>query len=254
MLKDAFGKDTYLNLLITATHRPEILRRTLESFHENLFKGYEEYIFPYINIDPIGSTKDKFYEVLDVCQHFFPNAVANRPKKAHFPTAFIWCWMQAGAPYVFHLEDDWLLLRKYDLQDMIIKMRGYAHLRFSIFKAVGMTCKNWKYFYRFNKGVYECPKRFVGTVGWCGHPSLNDGDFIRAVTPFLDPTSNPEKQIKGRNKNIGPILKTWKFGSYIEPNSPPNIQDIGRQWMVEKGFMKAERNKEIFTVWKKVPK
>ena len=97
--------------------------------------------------------------------------------------------------------------------------------------------------------MFECPKSHVGSVGWCGHPSLNNGMFVEAVSPHFDITKNTEKQIKGHHAEIGPILEAWKFGCYIEPNSDPDICDIGRQWMVDNKLKKKGKNKEWFTVW-----
>ena len=108
MLLDKNGREVKVALTITATQRPEILERTLQSFCDNLFEEHiRESMHLYINVDPVGSEDDKYWDVVEVCRKFFPeNLTVNRPKVAHFPSAFDWCWRMAsrsGMDFVFHL-------------------------------------------------------------------------------------------------------------------------------------------------------
>ena len=262
MLQDKNGKEVKIDLTMTCTHRPEILERTLTSFRDNLFGGdyMKEGIQLYANVDQVGSDEDMYWEVLEVLQGFFSKLVVNRSRRAHFPTAFNWCWLmvsKSDSQFVFNLEEDWELLRKYDFQEMVqimIDNPDIAHLRFSIFKSAEMTCKNWKYFFKWNGYMFECPEIQIGAVGWCGHPSLNNAKFVRSVFPHFDVEKNIEKQIKGHHPEIGHILMNWKFGCYTEQSSLPNIRDIGRQWMVDHGYQKKGKNKEWFTEWEEVIK
>ena len=244
-----------IEVTMTATWRPELIERTFKSFHDNLWKSMPPRKL-IINIDPVGADRDKSGDIIEICTEYFEEIQVNRPKIAHFPTAFIWCWKQVKRQFIFHLEEDWELLYPMNWLQMIKLMASpnlnLAHLRFSIFKSTEETCKNWSNFYNWVGGYFECPEEHKGSIGWCGHPSLNNGWFVRRVVEFLDPKYNPEKQIKWRNPMIGPIIKEYNFGSFIPQNSPPNIKDIGREWMSEHRYTKAGGNNEHFTNWEKI--
>jgi len=96
-----------IDITITATRRSELLRQTLESFTKNLFfVDHEPEEFQiYINVDPVGLMEPS-ENVVAVTQEFFPNVKFRIAKKAHFPTAFVWCWSSTTSDLVFHLEED----------------------------------------------------------------------------------------------------------------------------------------------------
>jgi hypothetical protein len=242
-----------IDITITATWRPELLERTLESFKENLFGSQMKSICrAVINVDPTGSPIDKTHLVCDIVNRFFDQAVMRTPNTPSFPDAFKWVWTTSEAPIVFHLEEDWELIKKYSIDDMMSVMEAnddLVHLRLSIFPSTDLTCKNWKSFFTWNGSFFECPKQDRGSVGWCGHPSLNQGFWVRNIANALDPTHNPEKQIKWRNKKIADTFEHCRFGAYQSRSSGPAIRDIGRAWMVENGWRKAGNNREYFTVW-----
>jgi hypothetical protein len=243
-----------ISVTMTATWRPEILERTLKSFFKNLWITKDPRLKLIINIDPVGADHDKSGDIIEICSKYFREVKVNRPEKAHFPSAVKWIWEQADSPYIFNLEEDWELLYPMDFENMLmcfVQNRNLAHLRFSIFRSTTLTCKNWKYFFTWNGKYFQCPDKDKGTVGWCGHPSLNNGKFIRQCLKEINFRSNPEKQIKWHYPKIKKIIDKYDFGCYIPRNSPPNIRDIGREWMLLNGYNKKGKNKEWFTEWTK---
>lgn len=242
-----------VDVTMTATHRPSILDRTLASFHKHLWSSNTDELRLIINVDPIGDDNDRYFDVLEVCGKYFTEINCNRAYKPHFPSAIKWVWENAEAPLIFNLEEDWELLYPVDWDEMVNVMGLFpylAHLRLSIFRSTQLTCKNWRFFYSWNGLYFSCRDDDRGDIGWCGHPSLNRKEFIDEAMPLIDFKSNPEKQIKGRGK-MRSVIDKWDFGSYIQPNSPPNIRDIGRQWMVDNGYRKKGKNKEWFKTWEK---
>jgi hypothetical protein len=242
------------DVTMTATWRPEILERTFKSFFKNLWTPKDPELKLIINIDPVGSSKDKSGDIIEICSNYFREVQINRPEKAHFPSAIQWTWTQTKAPFVFNLEEDWELLYFMNWNNMLqcfIQNPKLVHLRFSKFKSTLLTCKNWSFFFNWNGGYFQCPDKDKGTVGWCGHPSLNRGNFIRECLPHINFDKNPEKQIKSHNTKIKALIDKSDFGCYIPQNSPPNIRDIGREWMLINGFRKKGKNKEWFTEWEK---
>ena len=241
-----------LDITITATKRHEILRRTLESFKKNLFKGSDIRII--INIDPVGPDEDHF-NCIDTCLKVFPlrEIKYRAPEKANFSDGFKWVWNEARSDFVFHLEDDWELLREIDLNDMIDMLNRHANLalvRLPQFKSTEKTMKNWNLFYPFNGEYFECPYNLIMTAGFCGHPSLIRREFIQNIVPHIDITKNPEKQFHRGPLEIMKEIPKWDYGVYSQPNMPPAIKDIGRRWSVETGWQK-KGPKAWFMEWEK---
>ena len=239
-----------IDITITATQRAEILERTLASFKTNLFKDADARII--INIDPVGPDLN-FKNTLNVAQKYFPLQYIRTPETPSFPKAFIWTWRQANSEFVFHLEDDWELMYPVDLGKMIKIMNAHpdlAVLRLP-FKPTGTdSMKNWKYFFPYNGIFFECPQNLKRTVGFCGHPSLISGEFVRNIVQYLDENKNPEKQFHHGHPELMKGIDRWRFGVFAEPNKPAAIQDIGRRWMIENNYKKAG-NKSFFIKWEK---
>jgi hypothetical protein len=251
-----------IDLTCTATLRPELLRITLDSHIENLFGDRIKDIKLIINIDKIGSNKncnDALVEILSVIDKYpFKTYSLNMPDEPHFGRAFVWCMSQIEQKYFFNLEEDWKLLHKVDFDKMIELMQNdesIAHLRLSAFPSSLLRMKTWNQFINWNGKYFEVPADLKGTIGWCGHPSLNRTSFIKECLKFIDPNGNPEKQIKGRRymHPANELIATSKFGVFHPKDKPAAIEDIGRKWMVENGWTKSG-SKAFFTQWEKVRK
>jgi hypothetical protein len=244
-----------IDITITATSRPDILRSTLTSFCANLFRPHMNIIHNvFINIDPIGPGTQQ--DTLAVCREFFPGRIitAHLSDTASFPKAFVWCWQQTlstNSSCVFHLEDDWELLESVDLRELFLLLYLYPDLsvlRLSAFQSGTHIMKCWDKFISWNGTFFEIPPNLRGLLGFCGHPSLIRKEFIQTVLPHIDDTKNPEKQIKGVNKQFGNYILSHRFGVYQHQDSPAIIRDIGRQWMTKHGYRKSG-SKAWFTQW-----
>lgn len=239
-----------IDIVMTATRRAEILERTLKSFKENLFKDYPARLI--INIDPVGPDTDE--AIIETAAAYFEDLFSFSPGEPSFSKAFKRVWEWPHPEYVFHLEDDWELLEPVDLEELIDIMSDFpelAALRLP-FKRQDLECmKNWKYYFSWNGFYFNCPSEVAREVGFCGHPSLIRGNFVKAIAPFLDDTKNPEKQFHHGPPEIMEEIDKWDFGVYGRPNGPALIRDIGREWMVENGFKKSG-TKAFFTNWEKV--
>lgn len=247
-----------IDITITATARPEILRRTLNSFHYLMFKLHSNIIRNvFVNIDPAGP--GDVHETAGVCREFFPSdkLTIHIPHQPSFPKAFIWTWQQTlstDSACVFHLEDDWELQELVDLQHLFMLLYLYPDLsvlRLSAFKSGTHILKCWDKMIYWNGTFYEVPPDLRGLLGFCGHPSLIRKDFVQAVLPHLDDTKNPEKQIKGNHPQFGSYILEHRFGVFQYQDAPPTIKDIGRQWMVDNRYRKSGP-KAWFTQWEEI--
>jgi hypothetical protein len=249
------------DITTTATLRPELLKRTLNSHIEYLFKEDIQYGRLIINIDMVGAEGIKeqqkklqeIYNIIDglPIRSYFLN-LCNTP---NFAKAFFWCWDKVECNFVFNLEEDWEMTRPIDFKQMMNIMEEderIVHLRLSSFVSTTQTCKNWNKFTEWNGKFFEVAKEDKCVIGWAGHPSLNKSDFMRRVIRLLDRNKNPEKQIKGRRYNhpINDIISSSTFGVFTPQNSPKVVLDIGRKWMIENGYSK-KGSKAFFTEWKR---
>ena len=240
-----------LDVTITACRRPEIFRKTVNSFYENMLKEHDCRVT--INIDPVGELDSM--ETVEVCRAFFPHTVYRMPNKPNFADAFKWAWMtkSGDAKFVLHLEDDWELLKKVEIKHMVSileKNPKLALLRLPQFKADGDKMKNWNKFFPWNGQYYACPEELKRSVGFCGHPSLIKREFVENTAPFIDTTKNPEKQFHRGPKEIMDEVAKWEYGVYGTPKECPMIRDIGRKWMIENKW-KKKGSKAYFMEWEK---
>lgn len=250
-----------VDVAMTATMRVELLKKTISSFFVCMFDEYVgggNKLNLILNIDPIGidNTPGKIESYIDEIRHKFDKIIIRHPPEASFPRAFKWVWMNTGADYVFHLEDDWELMMDVDLQDLIHTLEAendLALLRLAAFHAGQTTMKNWNKFFPYNGDYYECPDYMAGSVGFCGHPSLIKAEFVKSTAKFLGDIRNPEKEFHRGNAGIRREVEKWRYGVYGYPGSPPLVRDTGREWMIAHGFRK-KGSKAFFTQWEKVNK
>ena len=120
-----------LDITTTATIRPDLFYKTLQSSTKNLFFHRKEYRL-ILNVDPIGEDVNPM-EMVRVGKQFFDNVVYNIPDEPNLAQACRWCWQNTDSEYVFHLEDDWELERRILIGNLCIVMnknKNMMSLRF----------------------------------------------------------------------------------------------------------------------------
>lgn len=239
-----------IDVVTTAVLRSEILEKTYASFKENLFKDIECRLF--INIDPVGDdTADRVY---DVAKRYFKRVFFKAPNIPNFSKAFVSVFTATTSDYVFNLEDDWILKKDIDIYDMIRIMDHnpkLAVLRLP-YRISTDVSKNWNLIYdEFTGEYFRCPRDKRINAGFCGHPSLIRGDFIRDCVQYIDISKNPEKQFHqhGHFKILHKVLQ-YDYGVYQKQNEPEYIEDIGRKWLQNTNWQK-KGIKAFFNVWEK---
>jgi len=209
-----------IDITTSATIRPYLLNETLSSFRSNLLTDDYEYRF-IINVDPIGESASAD-DVLDVARSHFKEVVHRTPEVPCFPDAVIWCWKQTSSEVVFHLEDDWLLLKKISLP------------------AVLKVIKDFPQYDSFRLSKSRVPGSTKRRVAPYQHLSLNPvfirQSFIQKVTPLMMSTKNPEKQLRIADPECGHFIKGTRHGIYVEASTAPTVKDVGRKWMERTGI------------------
>lgn len=241
-----------IDVLIPSTKRPSVLLATLGSFYKNMLRGHDCRVW--INVDPVGLEHISQRDMIGCVRIYMKVEGSRIPSEAGFGHAFRWLWTQPVGDFVLYLEDDWALDVPVDLNRMAHIMRDeldLAVLRLP-FKPTGAeSSKNWRFFYPWNGRYFECPREHRLEVGFCGHPSLIRGEFIRRCGKWIDPEKNPEKQFHyGRSELLDEVVR-WRYGVFGAQNQPAAVRDIGRRWMIENGLSKAG-NKSFFTQWESV--
>lgn len=250
-----------LQITMTATCRPDILKQTLESFGKYCFREYPCNLIA--NIDPVGH--GSVGETAMVIRNHFPNALINTPETPSLINGFKWCWDEFDADYLFNLEDDWELLRECPIEDMIAKMESIpklASLRLSLWDSQDSSVRAvYSSMAEHNSIPWNAEDGFCEVPDWnkprlatSGHPSLYNGAWVRQIRYILGAGLNPEKVLR-----IHPVAKQiqkqWRFGIWIKPNEQAMIRDIGKTYKHDHHYKKAggvmSGNKEWFSYWEK---
>jgi len=238
-----------IDITMTATVRPDIIRRTLKSYCKNLLQERDRYRL-IINIDPVGEDI-KPEKVIKTCESFFKNIVFNIPKEPSFPKAVIWTWNQVESDFAFHLEDDWLLEKYIDINDMIRILNKYkeiACLRLSKYNIPNSKrIKLFNAVYKYNEdGFYLA---FDSKKQFGLNPVLIKKSFIKQALPLMVDNKNPEKQFRFNNPKMSDFVLRWKYAIYSRPGWRALAIDNGVNWKYSNKFVKP--NTGTFLVWQK---
>ena len=238
-----------INITTTATLRPELLDRTYNSFCNNLFGSKPSNCRLIINIDPVGGNYSK-YDVLDVAHKYFDYVTYNVSKEPSFPKAWKWCWDQVNSGFVFHLEEDWELLRPVQIEDMMSILDRNKHL--ATLRMLKMNVPGNLTFFRskylVKDGFLQAQDR---SVSFGGNPQLIKGVFVEQARKYLLVDRNPEKQFRVTSPDLWEnVVSKWDYGVYTREGYGALVKDIGREWRRKHGFDKA--GGAGFTTWEKI--
>lgn len=256
------------DVVIIATLRPELIEKTVRSFHENLWKDWIRHARFCVNVDRAGCEDEKeIYlrqrEILNFFdKYLYPkgsHALINFTLRPDFPTAFIWGVGMTKNRLVFHLEEDWTMNFEQSFDKMVSMFDKYSnlkHLRLNLFVSTEESVKMWgRHFAHWNGDFYQIEKESVISAGWCGHPSLNDGSWLRACVSLMNKEKNPEKQFHYNGNIVKNYIEGKDFGVFHTRGKGRGIKDIGRAWMKEHGYRKTGGiNREWFKTWEKEKK
>jgi len=239
-----------IDITMTAVLRPLLLSETLISIKENICQGDDSRYRLIINIDPIGLDVDPL-RIVKTAKKNFDNVVYNIPDVASFPRAVKWVWSQTQTPYIFHIEDDWILNKKIDIDSMIDILKKYDTLsslrlsKFSIPRRNKITLFDSSWVYNID-GFYLA-KDWKKQFGL--NPILIKKQFIDQALPKMVDHVNPEKQFRESQKYMRCVIKDWKYGMYGQPGDGAAVKDIGRRWINNTKYHKPKTGP--FLTWEK---
>lgn len=222
-----------IDVCLVATRRPDLLERTLASFHENLLRHFRVGRL-IANIDPLFGTEADEARCRALIRDLAPDATIRAPETPCFTTAVAGNWLASEAGILLHLEDDWLLrraVRPGHLQPFL----DYPWLGQISFNHAG---KHWDIRRRGAFSYASRARRVFGVKtplrerrqNFLTGPSFLRGDFARGAARLMDPAFDPEKQFcRGHNPRLERYVADFRnlivgeIGDYY-------IEDTGRPW------------------------
>lgn len=229
-----------IDITMTATLRPSLIERTFISINEKIIKGDKQRYRLIINIDRIGeNVKQK--SIVKIAEKYFDDIIFNYSEKPSFPKAVKWVWENANSNYIFHIEDDWKIIREIDVDHMIDVLNKYPKL--SSLRLNKFDTPNRKIISVFS-GVWEYIKedKFYITYDWYKqfglNPILIKRDFIKEALPRMVDNINPEKQFRVSQEYMVPVISKWNYGIYSNPGDKALVFDIGFNWKRKNNFNK----------------
>ena len=232
-----------MDFCITATLRPEILRETLRSFNTYLTGIQLKQQRVFINVDPAPENRCSAKDVAAVAQEYFGTVVLNAPEQPNFCAAVKWLWLHAETPLIFHLEDDWEMLKPTNIGDVVRLLRTNA---------------------RLNQVRLRKPSSETAMTDYGLSPTVLKLEFCRKIANGLDIARNPERQMRKDFKRLGiqpPSASTIlpypirvpliiKANKRCAMDSYVLVRDIGKDWRREHGMSKPPKDEEnVFTKW-----
>ena len=200
----------------TALNRPDVIDKTYESFSKNIKNLDLSMCTLYINIDPIPNDKLLCGEVLEVARKYFGNVVYRTPDKPNFTSAVNYCWDSVCTPYIFHIEDDWLLITEIDMNEI-----GALLSNDTILEVVLRA-----YQYKYHKLVLS--------------PSIWKYELYKVFAGQLKTDINPEVQLRDER-----FSKYFNTNSIVVLGTKPIVKDIGRKWLSDKNLIKPVKGKFV---------
>jgi hypothetical protein len=218
-----------IQVTCTARIAPKLLEITFSSFSDGLLSQFKQKEL-FINIDPIGGSKNQIDDVLIICNKYFDSVTFNCPSVGNFSKAAKWAWEQVNAEFFLHLEDDWLLNKKISKTKLI-------HELFSTENVASV---------RLNK-QRSIKDKCLQKISL--NPILIKTTYIKQALSLYSENLDPEKQL-----SIPPLsnhLKHWKHLAYGEKKrgnlEGGFVTDIGKYWRKSQGLTKLiDQNKSTW--------
>lgn len=222
-----------IDFTTTACIRPAVFYRTLSSFRDNLTGLNLCDCVLYLNVDPLPAGGDPD-AVVKVATQFFGGVVVRKPTRPNFAAAVRWLWRQPAGRWLFHLEDDWEMLRPVPISELLRIMVLSPELA-----CVSLRAYHWP----------------PDESRICLSPGLFNSHIAAAIAEKLNTVANPEKQLRPvapDNPHGG--AHEFPGGCYKGEQYPIDvaIRDHGREWLAKNGYRKATmQNDQHFIVWER---
>ena len=223
-----------LDVVIVSTVRPDILKITLNSFTNKMLHNFK--VRAIINVDPVGEV-DRYsqLDMVKICEQYFDVVVSNRPAEASFSAAVQWCWSQVETDIFFHLEDDWLLTKEIETQDMLTLFED-DNVVSIIFNKRGKPRPGTTAAYNFPKANHSAlTNKYIRRFELSLNPGFFRTRYIRELLTSFDVSQDPERQF-AEKKNVTSYSPPV-FLRYVSKRRL--VIDTGTKWKKARDFSKS---------------
>ena len=236
-----------IDITMTAVIRPKILNETLKSFCKRVFCDLDRFRL-IINIDNVGEDSNPF-NMIKICHKFFKDVKWNIAVEPSFSKAVKWVWSQVENDFVFHLEDDWIIFRKIEFNNILRIMSKNSNI--ASIKLCNKKLKVINGVVVLGDLAYTPINEFCIAIdkgrSMSLNPSLIRASFIKEVLPFMSDNVNPEKQLRKRNPLLKKIIMKYDYAIYGNPGDGALVYGKnGLNWRKNYGFSKVKKN---FITW-----
>lgn len=228
-----------VDIALISGSRPALLARTMRSFQDRVFQNFSIGRC-YANIDLFGGSVDEREECRLIILEYFPSAVIEMPDTPGFGKAVKTVWSMTEAPYVFHLEDDWVALDDIVPDQVLPLLSGST-------KAVRPVTANmnWNGRSQYHESVrkdkfWGITYKTVRSSAFGTSPGFFVGDFVRRCAELMNPELDPEKQMRPpHNPALAAFMAQYRCRVLPSRQGGELFEDIGREWRSERGIQKV---------------
>jgi hypothetical protein len=227
-----------IDVIITSTCRKTI-KQTLSSFLEHVICS-EKFHF-IVNVD----VKNLFYlpylksyldkmQITDININLHPGS-----KNTAHGNAINYLFNQLKSPYYFHLEDDWIFLKKIHLDPLLVLMEKNDFIHHIRFNKDRIKDYAWLYhlsptdtppFRKMQENVLFNDIPLVKTYVWSFNPSIARTATIKQMLPICV-DSNCEKDVCSQFDHLFSSNGAYIWGRIGDEAA---IQDIGRNTLLHR--------------------
>lgn len=237
-----------IDIAMTAALRPKVLNETLSSLTENMvWDGGFRLVIDVAPVPEFRRNKVKQETIINTAKKHIQDIKFRMLEESKYSEAMKWVWRNTESNYILQWEDDWKLLRKVYLKDVIdfMKENNVGMVYFDRARKSVLTHKPYKKsFNRFNLSFWE---RVDGkSIG--GPPALLNQDYVRDMLKIMDDTIAPD--LLSRKPEIREKINKWKIFVYIGEDLKGNLVfDIGKKWKLNNNIVMTKNTPRGVT-WK----
>jgi hypothetical protein len=214
---------TEIDVALVAARRPQLLELTLRSFRMNLLRHLKVRRL-YVNIDPIWGDEDDAATVRALCKLYFTDVLIFEPESPGFGLAVKTLWSKIETDWFLHLEDDWCLQWRIDVNRLSRETED---------REIGQVSfwNRWNHHKAWRRGVWM--RKFTTS------PSFVRREVGQNAGALLDPNFDPERQLyDGRNQALLAALSQYRHRVHGSRFTPLCIVDVGADWRRLRGIQK----------------
>jgi hypothetical protein len=225
---------SHMDLTLLSGSRPDLLRRTLESFDRHFFAKIQ-LANVFANIDLHGGDEKQRRKCITLIREYFPHAEISTPESSSFGVAVKYLWSLPSTKNFLHMEDDWVATRDFENNSIELASGSLIKQWFLVKPRFDQSLLTSYRFRPIDGLPFFLPN--MSKPAFTTSPSVIDSKFANSVSKLINPELNPEKQMfNGLNPDLEEFMRRFRSKSLVSWWQQPLIYDIGREWQESRGI------------------